>query len=109
MIEKFVKFLSRLLGEPEDTLPGGPASLSRETNLGAANRRFTKEMFARLLTELPAHRRLLVEAHTACDDPRLRAGVHKLLGAVAYCDARMVERKKVGLHKARKRPQYSKR
>jgi small subunit ribosomal protein S9 len=37
--------------------------------------------------------------------------LRKQLRAAGYVtrDARMVERKKVGLHKARKRPQYSKR
>lgn len=38
-------------------------------------------------------------------------GLHSSLRQAGYLtrDARMVERKKVGLHKARKRPQYSKR
>ena len=40
-------------------------------------------------------------------DESLRSALHK--AGFLTRDARMVERKKVGLHKARKRPQYSKR
>ncbi|MGD2117702.1 MAG: 30S ribosomal protein S9 [Chromatiales bacterium] len=40
-------------------------------------------------------------------DESLRSALHK--AGYLTRDARMVERKKVGLHKARKRPQYSKR
>jgi len=40
-------------------------------------------------------------------DPELRSPLHK--AGYLTRDARKVERKKVGLHKARKRPQYSKR
>ncbi|MHB1950578.1 MAG: 30S ribosomal protein S9 [Acidiferrobacteraceae bacterium] len=40
-------------------------------------------------------------------DESLRAGLRK--AGLVTRDAREVERKKVGLHKARKRPQYSKR
>ena len=46
--------------------------------------------------------RALVEFDEALRAPLRRAGF-------LTRDARMVERKKVGLHKARKRPQYSKR
>ena len=46
--------------------------------------------------------RALVEHDEAMRSPLRRAGF-------LTRDARMVERKKVGLHKARKRPQYSKR
>ncbi|MBT8439392.1 MAG: 30S ribosomal protein S9, partial [Gammaproteobacteria bacterium] len=40
-------------------------------------------------------------------DSELRGALHK--AGYLTRDARKVERKKVGLHKARKRPQYSKR
>lgn len=52
---------------------------------------FSAELFAELLTELPAHRQQLVRAREDGDMATLGSTVHKLLGAVAYCDAPELE------------------
>jgi two-component system sensor histidine kinase BarA len=56
-----------------------------------ADRQFASEMFARLLVELPAHRRAMSRAFAAGEHRRLRDCVHRLLGATAYCDAPELE------------------
>jgi HPt (histidine-containing phosphotransfer) domain-containing protein len=48
--------------------------------------RLASELFARLLLELPAHRRELRSARRDGDEKRLGRAAHKLLGAVVYCD-----------------------
>ena len=48
--------------------------------------RFSQEMFAQLLLELPRHRQHLDMAFAIGDSARLRTQVHKLLGAVVYSD-----------------------
>ena len=48
--------------------------------------RLASELFARLLLELPAHRRELHSAVRIGDQERLGRAAHKLLGAVVYCD-----------------------
>ena len=52
---------------------------------------FSSEMFVQLLLELPAHRREIAESWQAGDLQRLRSCVHRLLGAVVYCDAPELE------------------
>jgi len=52
---------------------------------------FCSEMFVQLLLELPAHRRDIAESWQAGDLKRLRSCVHRLLGAVVYCDAPEME------------------
>jgi HPt (histidine-containing phosphotransfer) domain-containing protein len=52
---------------------------------------FSSEMFVQLLLELPAHRRDIAESLQAGDLQRLRNCVHRLLGAVVYCDAPELE------------------
>ncbi len=52
---------------------------------------FSSEMFVELLLELPAHRRDIVDYWKAGDLQRLRSCVHRLLGAVVYCDAPELE------------------
>jgi HPt (histidine-containing phosphotransfer) domain-containing protein len=44
------------------------------------------ELFARLLLELPDHRRELLLAYQDGDDARLARAAHKLLGGVVYCE-----------------------
>jgi HPt (histidine-containing phosphotransfer) domain-containing protein len=44
------------------------------------------ELFARLLLELPGHRRELQSAARDGNTERLDRATHKLLGAVLYCD-----------------------
>jgi HPt (histidine-containing phosphotransfer) domain-containing protein len=48
--------------------------------------RLASELFARLLLELPAHRRELHSALRTGDQERLARAAHKLLGAVVYCN-----------------------
>lgn len=52
---------------------------------------FSSEIFAELLMELPVHRHQMVSAWETGDLDRLRRAIHKLLGAVAYCDAPELE------------------
>jgi len=52
---------------------------------------FSSEMFVQLLLELPVHRRDIAASWQAGDLPRLRSCVHRLLGAVVYCDAPELE------------------
>jgi HPt (histidine-containing phosphotransfer) domain-containing protein len=52
---------------------------------------FSSEMFVKLLLELPAHRRDIVESWKAGDLQRLRSCVHRLLGATVYCAAPELE------------------
>ena len=59
--------------------------------LNDMNRRFSREMFAQLLVELPAHRHAMSKAFAAGDHRHLCDCVHQLLGAVAYCDAPELE------------------
>ena len=80
-------------GDPGDSMT--PADLPElpedDLQLAAMDRRFSRELFARLLTELPKHRQAMAGAHADGDDRRLRECVHQLLGAVAYCDAPELE------------------
>lgn len=48
--------------------------------------RLASELFARLLLELPDHRRDLMAAYRENDLDLLARRTHKLLGAVMYCD-----------------------
>jgi HPt (histidine-containing phosphotransfer) domain-containing protein len=48
--------------------------------------RFSSELFASLLLELPEHRQALLDAHASRDLEQLGRSAHKLLGAVVYCD-----------------------
>jgi HPt (histidine-containing phosphotransfer) domain-containing protein len=48
--------------------------------------KLASELFARLLLELPDHRRDLQSAYTDGNDEQLERHVHKLLGAVVYCE-----------------------
>ena len=76
---------------PSTALPELPA-LPKEDHVVTSRRRsFSNEIFTELLTELPGHRRQILRAWEAGDLETLRAAVHKLLGAVAYCDAPELE------------------
>jgi len=48
---------------------------------------FSSDLFAELLLELPAQRRIMKESYARDDYNALRNSVHQLLGAAAYCDA----------------------
>jgi HPt (histidine-containing phosphotransfer) domain-containing protein len=53
---------------------------------GGLSGRFSSELFARLLLELPEHRRDLQSAYQDGNGEQLERAAHKLLGAVVYCD-----------------------
>ena len=48
--------------------------------------KLASELFARLLLELPEHRRDLQSAYRDGNNERLDRSAHKLLGAVVYCE-----------------------
>ncbi len=52
---------------------------------------FSRELFAQMLIELPAQRKIMADAFAQGNDRRLRDSVHQLLGAAAYCDAPELE------------------
>ena len=52
---------------------------------------FANEMFAELLIELPDYQEKISQARQTGDRQGLRDHVHRLLGAVAYCDAPELE------------------
>jgi HPt (histidine-containing phosphotransfer) domain-containing protein len=58
---------------------------------GRRRQSFSDEIFAELLTELPVHRHQISGAWKAGDLDTLRSDIHKLLGAVVYCDAPELE------------------
>lgn len=77
-------------GDPQ-TLTGAPDRRADEQQLDAISRKFSREVFAQLLIELPAQRHVMHEAYAAGNHGRLRNCVHQVLGAAAYCDAPELE------------------
>ena len=69
---------------PPEALPPLPED---DLDLASRGQRFSSELFARLLLELPAHRSMLESAYSQRDYRSLGRCVHQLLGATAYCDA----------------------
>ncbi|MGD2112302.1 MAG: hypothetical protein PVI50_02870 [Gammaproteobacteria bacterium] len=68
--------------------PGTPAE---DLQIDALAREFPRELFARLLLELPEHRERMAASFAAGDYRRLRDSVHQILGAAAYCQAAALE------------------
>ena len=64
----------------------GRESGSRMTQPERTRSGMASELFARLLLELPEHRRELQSAGRDGDSGRLTRAAHKLLGAVVYCN-----------------------
>ena len=62
--------------------------------------RFASQLFARLLLELPEHRRAFTTAWLANDHSSLAASAHRLAGAVAYCDLPELSAALAGLERA---------
>ncbi len=86
-------WLRRLLGRAGagDQLQGSLHADPGEDCLHDLENTFSSEMFVQLLLELPAHRRDIAESWQAGDLVQLRSHVHRLLGAVVYCDAPELE------------------
>ncbi len=86
----------RLLdGTRDDTQTGaaGHAESVQAGGMGVANMalaglsgKLANELFARLLLELPDHRRDLQSAYRDGNGEQMERASHKLLGAVVYCD-----------------------
>jgi HPt (histidine-containing phosphotransfer) domain-containing protein len=109
MLKKLGKQMSGLFASHPDagtgnlqTLAAAPGGHEDERQLDAISRNFSREIFAQLLIELPAHRHAMGAAFAADDHPRLRDCVHQLLGAAAYCDAPELEDGLRTLHRALK-------
>jgi HPt (histidine-containing phosphotransfer) domain-containing protein len=90
---KITAWMRRVLGRAgtlnntQGSLQAAPGELPHD----AADANFSSEMFVQLLLELPAHRRDIAVSWQAGDLQRLRSCVHRLLGAVVYCDAPELE------------------
>jgi len=57
-----------------------------DTALAGLSAKLASELFARLLLELPEHRRDLQSAYRGGNNEFLERCAHKLLGAVVYCE-----------------------
>jgi len=86
-------WLRRLLGSADagNKLPGSLPADPGADCLHDLDDTFSSEMYVQLLLELPAHRRDIAESWQAGDQQQLRSCVHRLLGAVVYCDAPVLE------------------
>ena len=88
------QFFTRALtpvNNPLTAVPELPV-LPKDTQMpGRRRQSFSGEILAELLTELPMHRRQILCAWEAGDLDTLGSTVHKLLGAVVYCDAPELE------------------
>jgi len=73
------------------THPEYPPLPEDDLKLTRMSRDFSREMFVRLLRELPAYREKMALAFNAGDYRSLRDSVHQILGAAAYCEARELE------------------
>jgi HPt (histidine-containing phosphotransfer) domain-containing protein len=88
------QFFTRALTPVDNPLTAAPEvpELPKDSQVPRGRRHsFSGEIFAELLTELPVHRRQISRAWEAGDLDTLRSTVHKLLGAVSYCDAPELE------------------
>ena len=75
------------------TIADGHAEIAQDGDTGFAGTvpaglsdKLASELFARLLLELPEHRRDLQSAYRDGNNEQLDRSAHKLLGAVVYCD-----------------------
>lgn len=92
LLKKFSALLAGGSNIPGINTEGDAETIAGEhLRPGEINRKFSSEMFARLLLELPGHRQTMQAAYTSGNDRQLRECVHKLLGGAAYCDAPELE------------------
>jgi HPt (histidine-containing phosphotransfer) domain-containing protein len=89
------KFSALLIGSNNtagiNTVDDSGTPPGEDLQLREINRKFSSEMFAQLLLELPGHRQSMQAAYTSGNDRQLSECVHKLLGGTAYCDAPELE------------------
>jgi HPt (histidine-containing phosphotransfer) domain-containing protein len=85
---RIVSALSPLTGTPgtEEPPESPPVDVANVESPGVLSDRFTSQLFASLLLELPEHRRAFTSAWLARDRQSLASCTHRLAGAVAYCD-----------------------
>ena len=68
-------------------MPDEQLSQDDSLELDRLGQRFSNEIFAQLLLELPTHRSTMELAFKTGDYRLLRDSIHQLLGAAAYCEA----------------------
>jgi HPt (histidine-containing phosphotransfer) domain-containing protein len=91
LLEPFAAVRGLLSGYRDGAQTASQAERVEDGGLGIGDAaelsgRLSSELFARLLLELPEHRR---DLQSACQDgngEQLERAAHKLLGAVVYCD-----------------------
>ena len=86
-------WLRRMLGRiaTGSEQPGAPHTDPDGDYLYDLENTFSNEMFMQLLLELPEHRREIALSWQDGDQQQLRSCVHRLLGAVVYCEAPELE------------------
>ena len=92
--ESLLQFFMRGLtpvNRPRTTMRDAPLLPEDDRLVGKRKHKFSGELFAELLVELPMHRQRLARAGERGDIDTLGRTVHQLLGAVAYCDAPELE------------------
>ncbi len=90
MPASLIKRLIKLL-QPSGGTPTTADGMDDEPEIARLADRFSSELHARLVIELPAHRTDLQVAHTNHDLAELRIQIHKLLGAVVYAEMHDLE------------------
>lgn len=85
LLQRFSGLLARRNGKTPAATPEN-AQAENYSPTDTLDARFSSELFASLLLELPEHRQALLDAHAGQDIDKLGRCVHKLLGAVVYCD-----------------------
>jgi HPt (histidine-containing phosphotransfer) domain-containing protein len=87
--QKLLQGFSGLLGHRNRETPRAERETAADgvqTAKDSVTGRFSSELFASLLLELPEHRQALLNARAGEDISELGRCTHKLLGAVVYCD-----------------------
>jgi HPt (histidine-containing phosphotransfer) domain-containing protein len=77
-----------------------PDAAAEELAMKRRRQSFSSEMFAELLLELPGYQQKISQAYLAGDRHGLRNHLHRLRGAVAYCDVPELELTLRDLHRA---------
>ena len=101
MLKTLLNRISKLFADRVDTADaaGGSADIAvsppalpeDDLHLDVLCENFSRELFAQMLIELPAHRQNMSDAFKQGNDSCLRDSVHQLLVAAAYCDAPELE------------------
>jgi hypothetical protein len=87
---------------PRRRAPPVPPVQEEDVHLHLLGQKFTRELFEKLLAELPRHRQDMASAYAERDYRTLRNSVHQILGAVVYCNTGLLEEGLRELHEALK-------